>query len=65
MASRSGRSTSPSSWDPLIPFIHTFFQARPTVWDTLFHKGFVLVPDSTGGLYSYQFRVDAPRDGAR
>ena len=39
--------------NPIIPFIVEFFQARPTVWDTLFHKGCVLIPDSTGGLYSY------------
>lgn len=39
--------------DPVIPFISTFFGARPTVWDTLFYRGCVLIPDSTGGLYSY------------
>jgi hypothetical protein len=40
--------------DPiLIPFFMEFFQARPTVWDTLFYKGCVLIPDSPGGLYSY------------
>ena len=39
--------------DPAIPFISVFFRARPTVWDTLFYKGCVLIPDSTGGLYSY------------
>jgi hypothetical protein len=39
--------------DPVIPFISTFFSARPTLWDTLFYKGCVLGPDSTGGLYSY------------
>jgi hypothetical protein len=41
--------------DPLIPFIHTFFQARPTVWDAVFYKGHVLAADSTGGLYSFVF----------
>lgn len=41
--------------DPLIPFIHTFFQARPTVWDAVFYKGHVLAADSTGGLYSFRF----------
>jgi hypothetical protein len=41
--------------DPLIPFIHTFFQARPTVWDAVYWKGYVLAADSTGGLYSFAF----------
>ncbi|HWC31976.1 MAG TPA: hypothetical protein VG709_02490 [Actinomycetota bacterium] len=45
----------PMITDPLIPFIAEFFQARPTVWDTLFYKGFVIIVDSTGGLYSYKF----------
>ena len=45
----------PMITDPLIPFIADFFQARPTVWDTLFYKGFVIIVDSTGGLYSYKF----------
>jgi hypothetical protein len=39
--------------DPVIPFFTVFFSARPTVWDTLFYKGCVLIFDSTGGLYSY------------
>jgi hypothetical protein len=37
----------------LIEFISVFFAHRPTVWDTLFYKGCVLIFDSTGGLYSY------------
>jgi hypothetical protein len=46
--------------DPLIPFIHTFFQARPTVWDAVVHKGHVLAADSVGGLYSFRFRPPGP-----
>lgn len=47
--------------DPLIPFIHTFFQARPTVWDAVYWKGHVLAADSTGGLYSFVFSRKAGR----
>lgn len=33
----------------------TLFQARPSVWDTMFYKGYVIAVDMYGGLYSYRY----------
>jgi hypothetical protein len=47
---------------PVIPFISTFTQARPLIWDQFFYQppgapadaGRILVADMTGGFYSYR-----------
>jgi hypothetical protein len=35
-------------------FFTSFIDYRPLIWDMTFHKGYVLVPDMTGGMSSYQ-----------
>lgn len=45
---------------PVIPFVSTFTQARPLVWDMVFYDppgpqtGRILAADMTGGFYSYR-----------
>lgn len=34
-------------------FFTSFIDYRPLVWDMTFHKGYLLVPDMTGGMSSY------------
>ena len=40
--------------NPLIPFMSTFTNNRPNIWDMFFYKGHFLVADMTGGFYSYK-----------
>lgn len=54
----SGTPTRPifdAPVDPLlIPFVSTFIQARPLIWDQVFYKGYILAADETGGFYSFR-----------
>jgi len=38
---------------PASPFITGFLSGRPLVWDTLFYRGYLIVPDMLGGITSY------------
>jgi hypothetical protein len=40
--------------EPVIPFFSTFLGNRPTLWDAVFYKGYVLTADWHGGFYSFQ-----------
>lgn len=60
----SGEPTRPiykAQGGPLvIPFISTFIQYRPLIWDMVFYRGRVLAADETGGFYSLRYVDDKP-----
>ena len=60
----SGEPTRPiygAQAGPLvIPFISTFLQYRPLIWDMVFYRGYVLAADETGGFYSLRYVDDEP-----
>ena len=63
----SGRPTRPiydQMAGPVVPFVSSFVQARPLVWDMFFYRGSLLAADMTGGFYSYADPPVAPGGGA-
>jgi hypothetical protein len=48
---------------PVVPFVSSFVQARPLVWDMFFYRGSLLAADMTGGFYSYADPPAAPAAG--
>ena len=60
----SGEPTRPLLGQPGLTGIYQRFftdfpLGRPEVWDTVYHKGYVLAADMTGGFYSLQYQGDA------
>lgn len=56
------RPLYPQTVGPLIPFVSTFTDARPLIWDQIYYRppgagpeqGRILVADMTGGFYAYR-----------
>ena len=44
----------------LIPFMSTFINYRPLIWDMVFYRGRILAADETGGFYSLRYEEDEP-----
>jgi len=64
----SGRPTRPiydQMAGPVIPFVSSFTQARPLIWDMFFYRGKLLAADMTGGFYSFGDPPPAPSAPAR